>query len=162
MSSIALPSLHFNSVEIGIYKAFFVDSKIGFDPYRYTELNRLRLKDPQEVIGALMDEVRNLSALCISLQYKHHYQGRLDKEIEHSQRELLNNKAAIRSISLIGLYKALQSIDYQIELEHLTGLRGLTDMEEVALSWIKKVSEDISERIIKELPEYESSEWVIE
>jgi hypothetical protein len=162
MSSIALPPLHFNSVEIGIYKAFFVDSKIGFSPYRYTELNTLKLKDPQEVIEALMDEVRLLSALCISLQYKHHYPGTLDKEIETHQKKLLNSKDINRSLSLVGLYKAIQSIDYQIELQHLKDLRGLTDMEEVALSWIKKVEEDISEIIITKLPEYESSDWIIE
>jgi hypothetical protein len=162
MSSNLLPPIHFNSVELGIYRAFFIDTPTGFNPYRYKELSIFKIKDPQELIGALMDEIRSLSALCISLQYKHHYQGKLDEEIERSQEELMSNKTAWEGLPIMGLYKAIQSIEYQIETKHLIELRGLTEPEEVALSWIKKVEGEIAERIINQLPEYRGSKWVIE
>jgi Tfp pilus assembly PilM family ATPase len=56
-------------------------------------------------------------------------------------------------------YKALQCINYQLEIEHLKELRHLTAQEELAMELLHEITGEIAMKIIRSLPEYEKVQY---
>lgn len=112
-------------------------------------------------ISGIVDTLRILQATCVTLQYKHHYQGTLDKEIQEQKDTLLTFKGGGVHLDKVGLYKALQCISYQIETKHLKDLRGLTGEEQNAMIFLTAMENDLAADIVRDLPAYESAKWEI-
>lgn len=67
-------------------------------------------------------------------------------------------------LNCFGMLKALQCIEYNIELEEIPaswiGMGKMTEYEK-ALGTLRKAIEEIKGRIIDNMPEYESAKWAI-
>lgn len=162
MSSFIHTPRHFNSVERAI--KFGVVGSNNFWTYgikrKFRELDS-GCDIAYSKVEELIDELRKLNVLCVSLQYKHHYEGVLDREIEEQTEILMSNKSESEILDKFGLYKALQSINYQIETYHLKDLRELTQGEKDALWLVEELVNDLAHDIVNGLQGYNDAKWSI-
>lgn len=125
--------------------------------YKHISNEKSAMKEVNSFIETLME----LQVLCVSLQYRHHYEGRLDQEISE-QREILhipcNNPVLL---SPVALYKSIQCTLYQIETEHLEELRPLTQKEQDCLIFFRFFANNIADFIVHRLKEYDEAPWGI-
>lgn len=158
MSSFICSPTHFNSIEF-----YLVQKQLGSDQiYCLRKLAKTINKwATSEEITGFMDTLRELSVLCVSLQYKHHYENKLDAEIAEQRNTLFNNKTTKAHLNDISAYKALQCINYQIEIFHLKELRNLTAPEEMAMELLHEITGEIAMKIVRTLPAYEKAGWSI-
>jgi hypothetical protein len=166
MSSFICSPKHFNSIEKSVI--YLTQDSNFYFPYsfkntfpelydkRHYSQDKIDLKVKQTI-----DTLRELNVLCVSLQYKHHYPGTLDKEIAE-QLEVAKMKDAGQSLTNISLLKQLQCLNYQIETEHLKELRSLTPDEENAMFFIEELKNALAMDIINKLPDYDKSPWGID
>jgi hypothetical protein len=160
MSSFLHSSTHFNSVEKSLFK-LISDNSSYYLPYSIKEFfvdcyNKNQQKGLCE-INDFMNTIRNISVLCTNLQYKNHDTVNLDADIEYSYQELITNTKNSIKLSDIDLLKALQSINYQIEINHLTNLRSLTKKEEVSMFILNELINSIAIHIVTNTTEYNNS-----
>lgn len=160
MSSFICNPEHFNSIERAL-KSLGNDTSFYLTPKFSKLLKSFHPQDDYEAITIFMDTLRELSVLCVSLQYKHHYVGFLDKEIEDQKAILFSDKHSSITLDHVGLLKAIQCVGYQIELEHLQELREITEAEQNAIGLIEGYEQTLSMYIINKLPSYEASAWCI-
>ena len=97
MSSFICSPKHFNSIEWNLRELFnFKDFNLPYDvqdDYNGIYSGKWQKKEPAHInkaIREIVDELRRINVLAVSLQYKHHYAGTLDKEIEEQTTLLLN------------------------------------------------------------------------
>ena len=156
MSSFICSPVQFNSIEY-----YLSQKQLGNDPiYCLQKLAKTANRwATGEEIGGLMDTLRDLSVLCISLQYRHHYKNGLDKEIAEQRKTLFNNKKPRVILNDISAYKSLQCVSYQIEIFHLKELRNLTAPEELVMELLHEITCEIAMKIVRRLPEYEKASW---
>lgn len=170
MSSFICSPKHFNSVEWNLRNLLIYNTRDFYFPYelkaKYPILyNRSGSVEMQEnELQAVMDNLRELNAVCVTLQYKDHYIGSLDKEIQTQKDNLLNNRKAIKPavLNTRGLYNALKCINYQIEIEHLKDLFGLNDAQRDAMSFLKEMINALAHHIVSQLPEEKGNNWSID
>ncbi len=167
MSSFIPSEKHFNSCEQAV-KNLATGSTFYF-PYSLKdsapELVNKRLYSLDRIegrISSIFDSLRQLTALCVTLQYRHCYEGKLNREIETQTEILMSQKKIYISLDKLALYKALNCIVYQIETRHLKDLRGLTTQEENALLFINEMIICLAKDVISNLPEYNDNSWSIE
>lgn len=167
MSSFICSNRHFASIAEGIVRIIRTDSfHVSFNlkqiapriySYKRTSDEQSAIKEVYSFIETLME----LQVLCVSLQYRHHYEGHLDQEISE-QREILhipcNNPV---SLSSAALYKSIHCALYQIETEHLEELRPLTQKEQDCLTFFRLFADNIADHIVSRLPEYDKAPWGI-
>lgn len=164
MSSFICDPKHFNSIEKTV-QYLALGSEFHF-PYAlkniYPELyNKSTGVDIQaDKVSEIVDTLRSLNVLCVSLQYKHNFTGVLDAEIAE-QMEIVQDKPEGVQLSTIGLYKAIQCVNYQIETEHLKELRELTEDEQNAMIFLKAMDNHLAYLIVMALPEYDTAKWEI-
>lgn len=101
----------------------------------------------EKEISSHIETLAELQAVCVSLQYKHHYEGDLDTEIKTQVKEI-KRKVNFETIDLMQCYKYLQCITYQIEINHLQELRELTEDEEKAIKFAEGIIRAIADFII--------------
>lgn len=161
MSSFICSPKHFNSIEWNLRELFnFKDFNLPYDMqnrYKGIYSDSWQKKSPGAVnkcIREIVDELRKINVLAVSLQYKHHYVGVLDKEIE-TQTNILLSERNIKPVALTphGLYNALNCLDYQIELCHIKELRQLSESEEMAMAFINACKNQLAHYIVSKLPE---------
>lgn len=167
MSSILLSARHFNSVEYGIKKLamnqqFEFCYAIRKQYYPLIDRHYVEIETVEKTVSEIMDEIRKLSVLCYHLQYKKDYPGTLDQEIQEWNEILFNDKNNILKLSDIELYAALNSVSYQIEIDHLEELRQLTPKEQNALVFLELFKSDLLEHIVSHTQEYKDAKWCIE
>lgn len=155
MSSFICGSKHFNSVEISL-KHWFNGGKGSMLSYKFAE--KLQYEG-ETMVGDYVDTLRRLNVLCVCLQYKHHYEGKLEQEIVANTTDLLTNRGGGSVLSLVKLIKALQCINYQIEPEYLEELRELTAEESMAMQMTEKLINDLCKYIVTSSKEYDEAEW---
>lgn len=167
MSSFICSNKHFASIAKGIMHIININSfHVSYDlkqiapqiySYKQTLNEQSAIKEVNSFIGTLME----LQVLCVSLQYRHHYEGHLDQEISE-QREILhipcNNPVPL---SPAALYKSIHCALYQIETEHLEELRPLTSKEKDCLAFFGLFAANIADHIVSRLPEYDKAPWGI-
>lgn len=167
MSSFICSNKHFASIAKGIMciigtNSFYVSYNLKqiapqIYSYKQTLNEQSAIKEVNSFIGTLME----LQVLCVSLQYRHHYEGHLDQEISE-QREILhipcNNPVPL---SPAALYKSIHCALYQIETEHLEELRPLTSKEKDCLAFFQLFAANIADHIVSCLPEYDKAPWGI-
>ncbi|GAC1661487.1 MAG: hypothetical protein NVS9B7_29480 [Flavisolibacter sp.] len=108
----------------------------------------------------VIETLRELNVLCVTLQYKNHYIGTLDNEMEE-QLTIVKDRTEKKTLSLHGLYNALKCVNYQIEIEHLKEIRELSTREENAILFLDIMMRAISEQIVENLPEDKTHVWEV-
>lgn len=167
MSSFICSPKHFNSIEASI-KNLAYGSQFYF-PYSFKkkfpalyEKRKQTFDNMDACVENVVDELRRLNALCVSLQYKNHYVGKLDTEIEEQTSILMNCKKESKLLNKYELLAALKCVGYQIETEHLKDLRHLTEQEENTLYFLTEMINALAMDIVTSLPAYEKAGWSIE
>jgi len=112
-------------------------------------------------IKSMVDIMRELNVVCVSLQYRHQYEGKLDNEIAE-QLTIVKTGNECETLNKYGLYKSLQCLNYQIELEHLTSIRELTEQEKEAIKFFEILKREIAFSIVDNSPEYNNCSWSID
>jgi hypothetical protein len=164
MSSFICEPKQFNSIEIAVRNLALGDS--FYFPYSFKDrLPELYKRSTGIDIKAdkvrdIIDTLRRINVLCVSLQYAHHYEGVLDKEIE-DQTKMIMNRKEFQHLTKVELYKSLSCVNYQIELEHLKELRQLTEDEETAMFFLREFTDCLAHDIVSNLQEYETAKWSI-
>lgn len=161
MSSFTCSAKHYNSIESALHQLI---SKDMFCPaYELKEIcpnwyerHHANHKAIKQEFSEHIDTIRELNALCVSLQYKDHYEGVLDKEIKE-QIEYVKEKTEIKYLTPHGLYNALRCANYQIEIEHLQELRKLTESEQNAMKFLEVMINHVGAYIISQLPDDKSN-----
>lgn len=151
MSSYICSPKHFNSIEYTLIERFKYNRNDYFD-YNFS-------KDVQ-VVRDYVDSLREINVLCVILQYKHHYVGVLDEQIE-AERFFLKEKTSKKLLNDFQLLKALECLSYQIEINYLKELRGLTELEQSSLDFLSGIKNTVRRKIINNLSEYNNAEWEI-
>lgn len=124
MSSYVHSNLHFNSVEKSLVQ-YMKDNK----DFHYSLTPIFSKKFNSEMVKPFMDTIRKLSVLCVTYQYKHHYEN-VEKEIDEETEILFSDMNSFKKLNNpIDLIKALKSISYQIEIEQLKKVRDLEESE---------------------------------
>lgn len=167
MSSFIPSANHFNSIERTVI--FLTQNNNFYFPYSFKDkFEKIYYKGhysqdliDKEVIS-IIDTLRELTPLCVTLQYRHHYEGTVDKEISEQTEILKQTRKGGTPLTKVGLFKALQCLSYQIETEHLTQLRSLTTEEENALFFVDELKNALAIDIVSSLPDYEAQKWEIE
>jgi hypothetical protein len=170
MSSFICSPKHFNSIEWNVRE--MLNTKNDFDlPYDaqkvFTGIYKSSWKkhEPQqvnEIVKNLINDLRKINVLCVTLQYKEHYAGKVDQEIE-TQTEILTGVGREEKpviLTPLGLYNSLNCVKYQIEIEHLTELRELNANEERAMYFLKVLIDELAKYIVSKLPE-DKNTWSI-
>lgn len=168
MSSFIPSPKHFNSIEKTLHKLYSSSNFFGPSElqshFLYLHGNAYNapvyLKHAE--ISGIIDTLRILSATCVTLQYKHHYEGKLNSEIKEETDYLLNNKDEHTILSYHGLYNALRCVRYQIELQHLEELRPLSGDECCAMFFLNVLIPCIADYSLDQLPEDKTCQWHIE
>lgn len=163
MSSFICNPKHFNTVEYTIQQMFMGAKK---SEYSYTFSKYIKTQSGVdnvcENITRFIDTLKELQVLCVTLQYKHHYEGVLDAEISSQRQCLTMEKRHNGSLRPHALIKALKCINYQIETEHLSELRDLTEDEKTAMKMLDNLTKDLCYYIVSNEDAYENSEWEIQ
>jgi hypothetical protein len=163
MSSFLHSANHFNSVEQGIINLIQRNANY-YLPYSFKKLlpeayqkshNQKTHKMGIE-IKDFMNCIRSISVLCVNLQYKHHSTN-VDEDIQNELFELMTNKKESTVLKPIDLLKALQSINYQIEIEHLKELRELTPKETASIFILNELINSIAMYIVTNTEDYNNS-----
>ena len=148
MSSFLHSSKHFNSIEKSIIELKRSSKYSGF-------CYDIAIFEIELVIA----HYREFSCICVINQYSNHYKNPV-LEIQ-SCREALSDGSNHILLKPIELYKAMLSMEYQIEFDYLN--RDLTDTEKIAIEKYKNIKDQLSYLIINSLPEYNNSNtWSIE
>lgn len=152
MSSFIHTPKHFNSAEaalINIYKR---------NNYALPEFYALSPVETVNEIKKHFAELKKLNVLTVCLQYA---DENLNKDIEE-QTEIIYQSTEIQPLNIYAVLMALKSIDYQIEIEHLTRLRQLTNEEADALKFLNDAINSLAIAIVTSLPEYDkASAWAL-
>ena len=162
MSSFIPSPEHFNSCEIAS-RDLLNDSDFYFSREIRNAFPGLGSKNyipAQAELKTIFATLKRLTALCVSLQYKSHYIGRLDQEIKE-QTEILFSSRSYKDLNKYGLLKAIGCIDYQIETRHLVDIRPLTGDEENALMFIRVLKTDLAYHLVTKSTQYENAPYSI-
>jgi hypothetical protein len=166
MSSYINSSKHFNSVQDKLESLLIWNHDNFYTPYKikslYPEIydRNWNTEVKKEKITGIIDTLRKLQVLCVSLQYAHHHEGTLDKEIQE-QTEIVMCKKEREILTTHGLYNAIGCIGYQIEAKHLKELRELTEEESKALEFLEIMRDELAHHLVSKLPE-DKTRWSIE
>jgi hypothetical protein len=161
MSSYIPSAKHFNSCQAATVE-LLTDSDFYFGPIREIcpgAYHRDAVSAKAE-FKKMFDTLRRLTVLCVSLQYKNHYTGRLDSEIKE-QTEVVFNSRQFEPLNKYGLLKCLGCIQYQIEPHHLEDLRELTEDEKNALEFLEKMQQMLALHLVRNAPNYEKAPYSI-
>jgi dipeptidase len=154
MSSFLHSPRHFNSVENAIIELKKKSNSEFFSEFLY------KISDRE--IKTVMDGIRELSVNSVFIQYKNHYEN-IDNEISNNISDIMNNKTQIDNLSPIGLFKAINSILYQIELNTIKQSREVRKAEQDCYNRLIDFKNELSEYIVSNLAEYnEVKTWSID
>jgi len=147
MSSFICSSITFNSIEKRL-----LDLQTKSDFYS--------LNVSQEDISNIFENLKKINVLCVCLQYKHHYDGKLDQEIENQTQIILEDKR-FKEISNYQAFSCINCVKYQIEIEHLKELRSLTAQEERSLAFLEEFKKRLAYYLVENSAKYGKTTWEI-
>lgn len=170
MSSFINSAKHFNSIYAKLETVFTAGFNANGGFYAPYSLRNIvpnwGIGDPRECqptqkikseLRSIVTTFAELQALCVTLQYKHHYAGTLDSQIA-TETALVTAKTDVAHLTFPGLLAAINCSLYQIEVNHLIELRPLTDAENQALEFFKLMRYEIAMHIAMKTPEYVKAE----
>lgn len=165
MSSFICDPKHFNSVEQSLNKLFCYNDRFKY-VYELKKDFPVLYQNPKQLIEtiegqikAIIDELRYLNIVCVTLQYRSHFDN-LDTEIAR-QKEIMSSSNDYQELDIMGIYKALNCISYQIETEHLNELGGLNDKQLKAYKFLLTMEDVLAHHLIRSSKTYDSYKWEI-
>lgn len=165
MSSFICSAKHFNSIEKKLHELiydnnFYVPYSLKNIVPKFYDRRQSSVKNVEKELTGIVDTLRELNVLCVSLQYKHHYEGTLDTQIQ-TELSKVKSKTETKYLTTHGLYNALSCLNYQIEIEHLKKLRELTNGEKNALTFLRELKIALASDIVSKLPDDKSNTWEV-
>lgn len=164
MSSFIHSADHFNKVESSIKMMLSgsLNDIFRWDVRKYIDARTMGVDAIHEAVEELIDAIKELSVICVNLQYAHHNEGKVD-ELIASEVEWLKGSRKFDSAKLsnVELLKAIQSLHYQIETEHLKGIRELTVIESRAMEFLEACEDSLLRIIVMNSQEYNDAKWSI-
>ena len=140
MSSFLHTAKHFNSIEKSL-----IELKTKEKSYCFC--SNISVIEIEQV----MKYFREFSCICVINQYKHHYDDP-QKEIRLSHLALQLDESYL-ILKPIELYKAISSMEYQIEFSYLG--REFSDSERIAVMKFNEIKLELCDLIISNLSEYQ-------
>ena len=165
MSSFICSAEHFNAIDHNLQRLinnddFFISYSLkNVLPYWYDK-RLYTFNAIEKEITDILNTIKDLQVLCVTLQYKDHYKGNLDVEIQECK-TFVRTKTEVKNLTVLGLYNALRCVDYQIEIDHLKDIRPLTEEEQNALFFLKEIIKDLAVYIIMKLPDDLTNTWEV-
>ena len=139
MSSFLHSAKHFNSIEKSLIELKKNNGAYGF-------CHNISKIDIEQV----MKHYRKFSCICVTNQYATHHED-INAELACCFKSLASDESYI-ILNPIELYKAISSMEYQIEFNHLG--REFDDSEKLAILKFNEIKLSLSDLIINKLPEY--------
>ena len=165
MSSFICSSNLFNSIEQAIQDLTRKDNFCF--PYSlqksYPELcskNYYSSQKVDAVVKNIIFELRRINAICTTLKYA----GSNKKDIDTLINEQINitlDKKERQELTKVELFKQIQCLQYQIELEYILELSMLTPAQENAMLFLSEFKNTLAIYIISCLPNYDLAPWGI-
>lgn len=144
MSSFINSPEHFNAVEYTLinllaynrdyYAAYSLRQK-----YPFLQFNIKNVAEIEKLCHQLINNLANLNILCVSLQYKDHYEGKLDEEIKAQTEYMKLNRTR--------------------NGKHLKDLRELNEDEESAMEFLDLMIDSLAHHLVSQLPEDKTCTW---
>jgi len=141
MSSFLHSAKHFNSIEKSLIDLKKNNSAHGFC-YNVSKID----------IEQVMKHYRKFSCICVTNQYAHHHDD-INAELASCFQSLTSDQSYV-ILKPIELYKAITSMEYQIEFNHLG--REFDDSEKLAVLKFNEIKMSLCDLIINKLPEYDN------
>lgn len=156
MSSQTNDSRHFNSVERALQQDATSNRQYCCQPLRNAlrEARKETDDEKNQFVTEFIDTLRQLQPRFVFAQYD---MGSPESEILY----LMTNKQDFTPLTNMGLYKALECIDYQMEMEYIGGPDKLSPKEAEALRLLKECINEMAKHICRGLHAYEREEWTI-
>lgn len=160
-----LSARHFNSVEKALSN-LIINNKLQLGHQIQVLYKGLENKEQPDnilklkTISSVMDEIRKLSTLCVTLEYKQNYEKTFVIKAKDAISRLMDDKKSSRKLSDVALYCAVRCIRTQIDISQLKQIRSLSKEEEDAYRFLKFLEKDLAEYLIKQLPGYRN-QWEI-
>jgi len=142
MSSFLHSPKHFNSIEKSLIELKKNNRNTGF----CSDISIIEIE-------SIISNYRGFSCICVTNQYKHHFEN-LAEELKNAYKSLDSDKSYL-ILKPIELYKAINSMEYQIDFNHIG--RDFTDTEKIAIEKFNQIKFELCDLIIQYLPEYENS-----
>jgi hypothetical protein len=172
MSSFICEPIHFNSVQRKVSEIFLSKKNDGRQ-YDLFDINFAKKsfedlyyeKDTiivANLIGEIFDTLRNISVLTVNYQYGKHNPETIHEDIKTDLLILMGEKHTSVPLTDVEVYKAIQCLFYQIEIEHLVAIRPLNDFEKNSMKFLKDFNEKMGKFIINNLPNYQNAKWSIQ
>jgi hypothetical protein len=162
MSSIILSAKHFNSVEKSLQTLMMTDFHVPYELKHFDILYSRRIAGTDAIydeVTRIMNIIRNLSCECVVMQYKHHYKVPA-RQVKLEQADLLKHPDQFVRLNFTALYKAVECVNYQIELKQLK--REVTQEEKDAVLFLRELAIALAKEIVRVTPEYDAAQWWIE
>ncbi len=166
MSSYICSAKHFNSIEENLIDNFQFDQDFKYmydlkelcpELYQVSQHSERTIK---EKVRELVDGIRRLNVICVSLQYAHHYEN-VNDEIEEQTKIAFDRSTDTKKLTLLGLYNALRCTYYQIELEHLEKLSENDEKENISYRFLSTMIDFLAHLIVRKLPDDKTNTWEI-
>ena len=95
-----------------------------FYTYRLKKYGLYNIPNSQivQTVKPLFNKLKELNVICVVMQYKEHSKGCVDQEIK-SNLEALKHNVKPEIVDNATFYNNLCCLKYQIEIEHIEGLR---------------------------------------
>lgn len=150
MSSFIHSPKHFTSVQNSL-RTHIIFRDLYSVPYsiqkRFPELDymaKYKEEKTTEILNGIFNELLKLSIEAVNKQYAHHEEYanadiNQEYEILKADKVYRDRKGDYLNLTAIELFKALQSIRYQIELDYIKAERLLTESEENAIYFLDEI-----------------------
>lgn len=105
--------------------------------------------------------IMQLQVECVTRQYQHHHSGNVEDSVISTMDSLMSFKDCGGPLEYPALIKAIQCMMYQIEPEHLKGVRKLSVKEAIALKFFRDLEHSLLVFCMDNTTEYQSANWCI-
>lgn len=140
---IMLKHTHFNSYNL---------KRFGYDDDNLTEL------ELKEVLTDLFSKLEEANVLCNAYQYQESL-GIMDTLIQAELKHLRKLNLPIKNLSALGYYNALKCLHYQIEIEHIEGIRD--DLIFFYYEFLETLINCTAQFVCSLLPDDSTNKWEI-
>jgi hypothetical protein len=158
MSAFICGNQHFNSIQDKLFSLIRWEDDFHFPyllrdkfPKLYASKHYLD-EGVNEELSQVMDTLRNLNVVTVTLKYAAHYEGKLDAEIKEQKAILFEDKKTLTTLTVKGLYNALRCLSYQIETEHLDELGGMEEEERKAMLFLHTMEDTLAHYLVNNIP----------
>lgn len=169
MSSFICTPKHFNTIENEFSKYYFkTDPQTTLHPFDKFGLNSWSHSKgtDEKKIKEIFTDLRELNVLSYLCQYIHHENYEIGSDEFKAeilqQTKYLNTETEVKELTLLGFYRGLGCLQYQIEPENIdTDIETRLDIKTL-LEFLHVALERIAHTICGNLPDDNTNNWLID